>query len=429
MPAPGAIRDALKGMLKSSGHIKHFRHQCVALIQICRDFWASMAMEDDNDYNSFHKFTIIANQALQAVASSTDNKKWSKDSLQEELDKAILDLEEFYGTLSDFKDYDPRELMLHARKKDQERNRTIAAVDTLKKIPKIKSEVDFYIHDGGDLSENIRLNISKKSTSEEVLFKLGRNLSPRIELHENAYFYTGRDFTWTDLKVMHIKWGSDSSTYNPKEGVSDFKTYFDSVPRGPIHVFVDRNPSIHLLLTTNKWSRLFSLSKLVDNGNTMVLKGADGILFHAQQVVGQIPSGTEYVVFQFDRTTNTKTRANASLPALPNHIEILLEARKFIITEGARRAKAGWLVQVTPNLDDPPSFSTKKHHKARIIHNSLPDAPSPRGLKMGKMEDATTHVRDMVARIEQEKRDAEDKKKEAEKRVKKGGLLNRFFGK
>ncbi|CAE6455666.1 unnamed protein product [Rhizoctonia solani] len=430
MSAQGAVRDHLRGMIKSSGHVKHFRHQCTALIQICRYFWELVKIEEDEQYQSLQRFVAIANQALEAVANSGDTKE-GKELLQGKLDKAISDLDEYCETLS-LEQCNPQALMLDARKKDQERNRKIVAVEKLKKIPEIKSGVEFYIHDGSNLSEQIQLNISKKSGSEEILFKLGRKLTPPIKLHENAYFYTGPDFTW-NKSVVRIKWGSDPSKYHPKKGISDFKTYFDAVQRGPVHVFVDRNPSIHILLTNNKWSRLFSLSKIIDNGEIVVLKGADGPLYHAQ-MVSQLALSSAWV-FQVDRETNGKARTKAELTK-SDCIGILREAHTFILTEDRRWGAKGWLIEICPKSDKPPDSSTEEHKirhtEKRRIQLTLPDSLPPTGGGSSKLTNATIHVKEMVQRLEGERREAEEKEKERGKgsgKKEKKGFFGRVFGK
>ncbi|CAE6418035.1 unnamed protein product [Rhizoctonia solani] len=331
--------------------------------------------------------------------------------------------------------------MLNARIKDQERSLRIATVDKLKKIPEIKSQIDFYIHDGSGPHQLLSLNISKKSTSEEILFKLGRNPTANIKLHESAHFYTGPDITWVNKNtVMHIKLGSDPSTYRSKKGFSDFKAYFDSVKRGPVHVFVDRNPSIHILLTTKKWSRLFSLARLIDNDKTMVLKSVDGSLYHAQQVVGQlILSSTGVGVFQLDRATNLKTRTQAGLTA-SDCIGILREARGFIVAEGRRLNKhGGWLIEVQPSSSEPFDGSTKPkiEYRKGISRNLLLDFSPSTGNVAGNSAqavshgastgaDATTRVKEMVKKFEQEKKDTEKREKE---RGEKKGFFGRVFGK
>ncbi|KDN35559.1 hypothetical protein RSAG8_11474, partial [Rhizoctonia solani AG-8 WAC10335] len=324
--------------------------------------------------------------------------------------------------------------MLEARIKDEKRSLRIAAVDKLKKIPEIKSQIDFYIHDGSGPHQLLSLNISEKSTSEEILFKLGRNPTANIKLHESAHFYTGPDITWVNKNtVMHIKLGSDPSTYRSKKGFSDFKAYFDSVKRGPVHVFVDRNPSIHILLTTKKWSRLFSLARLIDNNKTMVLKSVDGSLYHAQQVVGQL-SLSDAGVFQLDRAKNARIRTEARLVA-SDCIGILYEAREFIVKEGKRWDKPnnpqptkGWLIE--PSSSEPFDGSTKPkiEHRKGISRNLLLDRldftpstgdvadNSAQAVSHGasKGADATTHVKEMV-------------KKDAERREKERGEKKGFF--
>ncbi|CUA73500.1 hypothetical protein RSOLAG22IIIB_10845 [Rhizoctonia solani] len=145
----GAVQGLFKAMVKSTSYIGHFRHQCIALIQIYRHFWTMVEITDGYEYQSLHRFGIIADHALETIAG-TGPKKQNKASLQEELNKAIVGLEEYCETLSGFKYYDPISLMRDARVKDQERSLK------LKQIPAIKAEVDFYIHDGSEFSGRIR---------------------------------------------------------------------------------------------------------------------------------------------------------------------------------------------------------------------------------------------------------------------------------
>ncbi|CUA71098.1 hypothetical protein RSOLAG22IIIB_09306 [Rhizoctonia solani] len=151
-----AIRELFKGMVKSTSYIYYFRHQCIALIQIYRHFWTMVEITDADEYQSLHRFGLIADHALQTIVGNGP-KKQIKEELQEELDKVIVGLEEYYGTLSGSEDYDPISLMCDARAKDQERSFKLKQVEKLKlkKVAPIKAQVDFYIHDGSEFPGRI----------------------------------------------------------------------------------------------------------------------------------------------------------------------------------------------------------------------------------------------------------------------------------
>ncbi|CAE6445206.1 unnamed protein product [Rhizoctonia solani] len=371
-----------------------------------------------------HRFMSIADRALQAVADS-GHTKWDKDRLQKKLDETVVYLKDYCETFSGPGniDYDPIELMLDARTKDQERSLEIVAVDKLTKVPKLKTEVIFYIHDCSGAYESLLLNISKKSTSEELLFKLGRRSEAGIKLHESAHFYVGPDITWKK-EALHINLGSEVSTYRYQRGLSDFKLYFDRVQRGPVHVFVDRGPSIHLFLTTENWSRLFSLARLIDNEKIVVLKGTDGTLYHAKQVLGQLEL-SDAVVFRFNWETNRKDRIEVGLTTL-DCTEILLEARTYILSENRHRAAEGWLVEVHPKSSEPPDVLKQKpriQHRRRIIQYTLP-GPTSTGDAPGDPLSATARVKNMIEKLERERKEVEEKDKRSKK-----GFFGRVFGK
>ncbi|CAE6391334.1 unnamed protein product [Rhizoctonia solani] len=154
MPVQTEIQGFFKGMIKSSGYIKYFRHQCTTLLQICRYFGAFAVMTEDENHHSFHKFVAIVNQALQAVANAADNDQ-KKEVLQGQLNQVVKDLETYCKTLKEtrtlsFDDYDPIALMVDAQIKDKERGIKMATLEKLKKVATVKNDVVFFIHDGGN---------------------------------------------------------------------------------------------------------------------------------------------------------------------------------------------------------------------------------------------------------------------------------------
>ncbi|KAH7313237.1 hypothetical protein B0J17DRAFT_687515 [Rhizoctonia solani] len=446
MPIQSVVEGCFKGMIKSSGHVKYFRHQCTTLIQICRHFWGFVAIMDGNQYEAYQKFVAVADRALQTVAfvDPKMDKKQREEKLQTKLDEAILELVEYWDKLSDFEDYDPRMLMVEARGKDEERKSKILSVDELKKIPKLKSEVKCHIHEGSGSHIAISLNISKQSTAEEVLFKLARNAATQIKLHESAFFYTR--ISWkekdSDTTATNLDLVSGASTYRAKKGFSDFKEYFNSTERGPIHVFVDRNPSIRILLTTKDWSRLFSLARVIDKEKVVVLKSVDGTLYHAQHVVEKLIHSTKNMkceVFRLDQQ-NTRTRTNAGLKP-SDCIGMLCEARNFVRAEDKRKSPSKWLIEIpSASLSMEPSFDNSPS-KPKIqykpgLPRSLPLGSSAsvgsaaassmqttsQGSGTGGGSDATRRVKEMVERLENERKEAEKKEKE------KKGFFGRVFG-
>ncbi|CAE6420476.1 unnamed protein product [Rhizoctonia solani] len=130
------IQNCFKDMIKSSGHVKYFRHQCKALIQISRHFWEFVAIMEGDQYTSFQKFVATADRALQAVAGydTSINKKTADVDMQEKLDEAILELMEYWKDLSSLDDYDPQMMMIKARAMDEERKKQIITVDEIKKV-------------------------------------------------------------------------------------------------------------------------------------------------------------------------------------------------------------------------------------------------------------------------------------------------------
>ncbi|CAE6357855.1 unnamed protein product [Rhizoctonia solani] len=468
------VEGGFRGMIKSSGHVKHFRHQCTTLVKICRHFWSFVAMMEGSQYQSFQKFVAIADLALQAVASK--GKDIKNEDLQLKLDEAIIELVKYWQDLSTLGEhkYDPETLMLEARKTDEKRQRQIASVDELKKIPMLKTKVSFYIHEGSKQPLLLPLKVSESSTNEELLFKLGRNPASRIGLHENAFFYT--QIVWegdkTTAKNLGLTIGKGSE-YTSKEGLSDLNSYFKGkILQGPIHVFVDRNPCIHILLTTKDWSRLFSLVRLIDSNKVIVLKGefasppplgqldelrskrtgVDGTLYHAQQVVDKFiePNARidQYNVFWLDQKANQKVRKDANIQApKSNCIGALCEARKFIIGQGGSRSdtikqpKPKWLIEIPSKaLNTNPSFNGWGP-KPRIQRPAFPLSSSnsggvttsstqttSRGLGTRTEPDsATNRVKMMVERMENERKEAEKKEKEKREKEKKG-IFGRIFG-
>ncbi|CAE6437442.1 unnamed protein product [Rhizoctonia solani] len=394
------------------------------------------------------RFVAIADRALQAVASvdsKMDKKQWD-EKLQTKLDEAILELAGYWDKLSGFGKDDPMMQMIEAREKDEERKSKIISVGELKKIPKFKNDVKCYIHEGSGEHISVPLNISKQSTAEEVLFKLARNPDARIKLHESAFFYTR--LTWrgkdSEIKATHLELVSGASAYRAKKGFSDFKEYFNSTgpEPGPVHVFVDRNPSIHILLTTRNWSRLFSLARVIENETVVVLKGVDGTLYHARHVFEKLIQPTtnmECMVFRLDQQ-NMKTRTNVGLKAT-ECINILCEARNFIRVEDKRKSPSKWLIEIpSASLTTEPSFdslaSKPKMHYKPGLPRPLPLGSSTsvgsvaassmrttsQGSGTGGGSDATRRVKEMVERLENERKEAEKKEKE------KKGFLSRMFG-
>ncbi|KAL5635285.1 hypothetical protein ACGC1H_004163 [Rhizoctonia solani] len=168
----------------------------------------------------------------------------------------------------------------------------------------------------------------------------------------------------------------------------------------------------------------------------MVLKGADGNLYHAEQLVGQliIPiSGAG--VFKLNRTTNKKDRIEARLTKF-DCVEILREARTFILTDDKRRDTGGWLIEIHPTSAMPPGNLTEEHKirqtEKRKIQLVLPDSSPTTGNGAGKLTNATTHVKEMVERLEKERKQAEEKERERSggKKENKGIFaIGRMFGK
>ncbi|KAJ1309436.1 hypothetical protein OPQ81_006212 [Rhizoctonia solani] len=160
--------------------------------------------------------------------------------------------------------------------------------------------------------------------------------------------------------------------------------------------------------------------RVIDNKTVIVLKGVDGILYHAQQVVEQL--------FQ----------SNARL--LPGQckvhsVDLQSGARDFARGEDRRIPGKGWLVEISSALlVEQPTFDNRAKPKIQYrkgpIRPLLPGSSSstgvpttdssrttPLGTRGTGVSDATARVKEMVAQLE--KKEAENKGKE-----KKG-----FFGK
>jgi hypothetical protein len=104
--------------------------------------------------------------------------------------------------------------------------------------------------------------LSEESDIEEVIFKFNRSdPNTRISLQDNAFFYVGFESKGACEEAAHFGLLSPNGKFRSKEGVNSFREYLKS--QTVIHVLVDRNPLIHVLLTTTHWSRLFSLTKVI----------------------------------------------------------------------------------------------------------------------------------------------------------------------
>jgi hypothetical protein len=156
----------------------------------------------------------------------------------------------------------------------------------------------------------------------------------------------------------------------------DLKDYIKnkSLQDNQIHVFVDKNPCIHVLLTTLVWSRLFSLARIIEDGKVIVLKGdfplchlwsnvvtlrpvgVDGTLYHGQDVLEKFiePNARidRYELSRLDQETNTVVRENTRIKAdvlKKGFINLLSEVQKSVITSEAgfkNDLRSKWLVNV-----------------------------------------------------------------------------------
>ncbi|KAG8755920.1 hypothetical protein FRC11_005661 [Ceratobasidium sp. 423] len=402
------------------------------------------------------RFVATSEKALRDVAAHghSKGKEFNDAHLQAQLDKAIETLWEYWDQLASAVDesdnYDPINLMYEARKKDEVRQRTIMTKENLQKITIPKETISFYIHDGTATPTLTPHRICKESTAEEVLFKLGRDPAVNVKLHENASFYT--HLSWKGEETMAVNLGLTSSRTSemcPKKGFSDFKKYFDikGTP-GPVHVFVDRNPCIHVLLTTTKWSRLFSLVKIIEKNKTIVLKGVDGTLYHAQQVVNELitPNAKvdQYWVSRREQQGTRRTRQSAGLKAPASDcITNLLQAREYISKEDARHQwpDPSWLIEIPSQaLKDNPTFdkwgsnpkfaSASGSRPTMLKWNPAPStghaASSSTSLTtqgsgtVGGADQAHSVVKRMAMKYEEDRKKNEKKEK---------SFLGRFFGK
>ncbi|KAH7318030.1 hypothetical protein B0J17DRAFT_724325 [Rhizoctonia solani] len=226
--------------------------------------------------------------------------------------------------------------------------------------------------------------------------------------------------TWkqndSDTTAVNLDLVSGSSTYRAKKGLSDFKDYFNSTVRGLIHVLVDQDPSIRILLATKSWSRLFSLARVIENETVIVLKGVDGTLYHAQHVVGKLIDSTKNMKCEVSRLNQENTRTRI---------------RNFVRAEDKRRSPSKWLIEISSaSLSMEPSFDNsllrpKIHYKSRF-RPSFPLGSSAsvgsvaassmrtnsQGSGTGGGSDATRRVKEMVERLENERKEAEKKEKE-----------------
>ncbi|CAE7170048.1 unnamed protein product [Rhizoctonia solani] len=279
----------------------------------------------------------------------------------------------FFSAVDESVHYDPIELMYEARKKDEARQRTIMTKENIKKISLPKGTVPFHIHDGSPTTAIVSHRICKESTEEEVLFKLSRG-GAAIKLQENAFFYI--HIHWKGENTMAVNLGLKSSRTSElcsKKKLLAFKDYFDanaSLPASqgplPVHVFLDRDPCIHILLTTKNWSRLFSLARIIENNQTIVLKGVDGTLYHAKQVMGELitPNAKigQYWVHRRGNIGGQGSRYQVGLKAPASDcIGNLLQAREHIRQEEVRLKKESkypsWLIEIASEaLNKEPDF-------------------------------------------------------------------------
>ncbi|CCO37109.1 hypothetical protein BN14_11260 [Rhizoctonia solani AG-1 IB] len=240
----------------------------------------------------------------------------------------------------------------------------------------------------------------------------------------------------------------------------DFKDYVknQSSP-ADIHVFVDKNPCIHILLTTRVWSRLFSLAGILQRGKVVVLKGVDGTLYHGQDVLEKfIEPNTrieQYEVNRLGQETHKVDRTRTGIEApREGFIHALNEVHEFV-TGFEKRFKndprSKWLVKIPSKaLNKTPSFDgwggkpkmqhtpgaqlwQPKQRPTPQYATSNPgrgasSATSSQGLGTGTStllpDSATNRVRKMVEKMEADKKAAEEKEKEQ----KGTGILRRVFG-
>ncbi|CAE7161978.1 unnamed protein product [Rhizoctonia solani] len=377
------VEDYFKSMVKSSGRVKYLRFQCTTLIQISRYLWAYVGIMEGSQYDSFQnaltldlRFVVMSERAVRDVAAhSTSNGRDFKDQeLQARLDEVTEELWSYWDQLTSVVDsdhYDPIRLMYEARKMDEERQRTIITTNNIKKVPLPKREVPFYIHDGSPTAKFVSHRLCRESTIEEVLFKLSRG-DTAIKLQEKAFFYT--NISWKGNDTMAVNLGltpSKTSELCSKKRLSSFKEFFDTsaslpVPL-PVHVFVDRDPCIHILLTTKEWSRLFSLAIIIEKNQTIVLKGVDGTLYPAKQVVDELIAPNtmirNYGIYRRANRVGKRDRHLVGLPPTNDCIRNLLQVREYIYQADIERGKQttsttpSWLIEIDSEaLNEHPDF-------------------------------------------------------------------------
>ncbi|KAH7308364.1 hypothetical protein B0J17DRAFT_758782 [Rhizoctonia solani] len=139
--------------------------------------------------------------------------------------------------------------------------------------------------------------------------------------------------------------------------------------RGPVHVFVDQNPSIHILLTTKDWSRLFSLVRAVDKEKVVILKSVDGTLYHAQH---------RHAVWVFRLDQNGRARVDLGHRA-SDIIGLLCETRNSILAEDKRQSPSKWLIEFPFVSPSAKPFFDSSPSKPKIQYKPRWPRPLPLG--------------------------------------------------
>ncbi|KAJ1309449.1 hypothetical protein OPQ81_006225 [Rhizoctonia solani] len=217
------------------------------------------------------------------------------------------------------------------------------------------------------------------------------------------------------------KWSIIMPVNDRKKILKSGVDFFIHDGRGAHLLIRYRDPSIHILFVTKMWSRLYSLAGLIDNETVIVLKGVDGTLYHAQQVIEQLThsgsSPQHYQIHRIDRQSGIGTRA-PFFGTQSNGTSILFEAREFICREEKRRPENRWLVEISSGLlDNEPTFDNwAKRPKIRYKPGSeiVLTRPSPptgsvttgltqatsQGSRATGGSGATAHVKLMLAQLE-----------------------------
>lgn len=289
---------------------KYFKHQCIALIRLARYFLAHIESHPSygqgeftldqlaERYNRLHIFMRASDRALEVIRglsgfNQLDKGKKALKEAKDALEVYVHATRIYVVKNSDGEDDSPLGMMNVAEQKDEKRGKQITTLDSIKKaVPgnHRKFEVKFCVHEGGgqrllDFSQRL----CEHDTIEEVIFKFNRaNPRMRIRITDGASFYAPSRLKCQTIEALGLRKPGGQYTSLKAVNSSALQYYLqNNIPdRRIVHVLVDRNPRVQVLLGGNNWARLFSLSSFHSaDPKTLVMKDISGELHRSQEII------------------------------------------------------------------------------------------------------------------------------------------------